>query len=56
LNSGSRNRLKPVNQLKGNENGKLQRPNQGKGSRVGLVVRHAAALFSLRSAVRNAIQ
>ncbi|MGD1073641.1 MAG: Ig-like domain-containing protein [Bryobacteraceae bacterium] len=56
LNSGSRNRLKPVNQLKGNESGKLQRPNQGKGSRVGLVVRHAAALFSLRSAVRNAIQ
>jgi hypothetical protein len=48
LNSGARSRLAQVNRQKGNANGQLPRPSQEKGSRVGFVIRHAAALFSLR--------
>jgi hypothetical protein len=56
LNSGSRNRIAPVNRLKGNEHGHLQKPSQWKVWRVGLVVRRTAALFSFRSPARHNIQ
>jgi uncharacterized repeat protein (TIGR01451 family) len=56
LNIGSRNRLAPVNQLKGKENAQLQKPSQGKGRHAGFIIRHIAVLFSRRSPARNHVQ
>ncbi|HEX3743971.1 MAG TPA: Ig-like domain-containing protein [Bryobacteraceae bacterium] len=55
LNSGLRNRIAPVNQLKGNENDQLQKPRQAKVGPLGVALRRIAAWFSLRSAAWNAV-